>query len=691
MDKKRPPVNAEIAPDHRKLTGKQATRLGALADIAHKELAGLTVAEVGEKLKWRVDPELLFFRKICGKVVKKDPVTGVEYPVPFATVAVEDTDCSLLGYFPKSWPWGWFFPLSCHRETLATVKTDKCGNFCAWIPRFDIDWILRWRKQRVCFPWIFLRPSIPDLVPPEELFPIPERPFPPRPGPGPDPGPLAGLMRLPVSTVEALSGTVGRQLAQRLSDFQVTQGLGAPVGSLEELSGARAFETELPPPLPQEFRRVLAGQPDVGAGRQANVHDAVRSAVALELGIEAKHLAHLDLNRYIGPFLRCFDVYLPQWQLILDVPDITFKVTQDVDGDGVEETIYTEGYFDVRWNAGPIPNVKLVASPIAKESHLCDTPDVPCGNVPAILFAGLMPLTDASYFDVSEGYAKRPNRPMPAGPRPEAKTPFLWTLQLYGCVNISSASYYRVLLSSDNGASFSAMTGLHWNIYPIPVGPPLSVASDKDGWYPVLSNPDAYHPARMVIEWPTPLLGKYVLKVEVANAAKTVLQTSANVAIQVDNTAPTVIFTTLKWKFATEPDSAFNLSGRNLLVTCPTIRRGVTPKDVDVQFEATVSANHLRDGYIYVITCDGAAIAPLALPAPHTSHWHDAVTDNSEFLQGRYRIPATDLEGAYTFGCRTNSRAMNPAGGDGGHLVDWFYDPVYVYVQPEIRVAIING
>ena len=46
---------------------------------------------MSEKLKWRVDPELFFFRKVCSQVVKKDPLTGIEYPVPFATVIVEDT------------------------------------------------------------------------------------------------------------------------------------------------------------------------------------------------------------------------------------------------------------------------------------------------------------------------------------------------------------------------------------------------------------------------------------------------------------------------------------------------------------------------------------------------------------------------------------------------------------------------
>ena len=88
-------------PDQLKLTPIQAKRLGAMSDVSTKELVGLTVLEIKENFNFRIDPMLLFFRKVCGKVVKKDPITGIEYPVPFATVHVEDTDCSLLGFFPS--------------------------------------------------------------------------------------------------------------------------------------------------------------------------------------------------------------------------------------------------------------------------------------------------------------------------------------------------------------------------------------------------------------------------------------------------------------------------------------------------------------------------------------------------------------------------------------------------------------
>ena len=83
-------------------------------------------------------------------------------------------------------------------------------------------------------------------------------------------------------------------------------------------------------------------------------------------------LAELSPTKAIGPFLRCRDVYVAEWEYFSDVPDITFRVTQDVDLDGDEELIYSESFFDVRWNAGSIPPVTLQASPIARPSPICD-------------------------------------------------------------------------------------------------------------------------------------------------------------------------------------------------------------------------------------------------------------------------------------------------------------------------------
>jgi hypothetical protein len=235
----------------------------------------------------------------------------------------------------------------------------------------------------------------------------------------------------------------------------------------ESLLQSRAFAGEMPAPLPSEFQRALSGQ-GIIAEEGADALEGIRSAVAMKLGIHpsAEVLSNFNPKHFIGPFLRCHDILLPEWQLIFDVPDISFRVGQDVNGDGIEETIYSEGFFDIRWDADPLPNVTLVASDLAKESRACHTPEVPCGDTPAILFAGFMPLTLPGYFNASTGYAVRPNRPSldgaapaacPAG-RPEAETPFCGSLQLYGCVALNDAVYYRILQSLDGGTTFSALT-----------------------------------------------------------------------------------------------------------------------------------------------------------------------------------------------------------------------------------------
>ena len=129
------------APDEIKLNAISAERLASLAGLETNEVQGQTIAAISEQLKWAIDPEWLFFRRVCGRVVKTDPDSGISYPVPYATVHVLDTDCDFWGYFPEGWLYAWLFPLRCHTEELTKVVTDECGNFCVWIPRFEIEWI----------------------------------------------------------------------------------------------------------------------------------------------------------------------------------------------------------------------------------------------------------------------------------------------------------------------------------------------------------------------------------------------------------------------------------------------------------------------------------------------------------------------------------------------------------------------
>jgi hypothetical protein len=694
-----------IAPDRRQLTELQALRLGALSGIEPKELAGVVHADLSEKFKWRIDPELLFMRRVCGQVVKRDPSTGVDYPVPFATVQVEDTDCSFVGFFPDGWAWGWYFPFRCRREVIATVTTDECGRFCVWIPRFDIDWILRWRAERVCFPEIFIRPSLEDI-----LDDIVDGPWPPikLPDKG-DPPPIEKLRALGDIGRERLAAHVGGPLAGQVETALRRVSFGSPTGEGAAFASRRAFDTELPPPIPADLRPLGREEVKVGKARPSTAaaafsHDALRAGISARLNIDPKEIASLDPRRAIGPFRRCFTYLFPEWTVFIDVPDISFRVTQDVNGDGVEETIYSEGYFDVRWNAGSIPNVTLLASPIAIAGRSCGEPVVRCGNAPEIQFAGLHPLSNlpapaAPYFNAATGYANRPNRPRPSGNPLDppgdpnlTETPLTRTLQLYGCAEIPGASFYRLLYSYNGGAQVP-FTGLSWNLYRMVSGSlqVLPVSADGAGWYPVIPSADNWHPHDMLLEWPTGAEGRYEITLQLGDAAKAPLPATHTVSIHVDNSAPNVTYQRLRWKFSTEGDAAFNLPGRNLLGVCPTIRRGAAPLDVDVLMEVQVSATHLRDCAIGASGCALNTLPFVPATLHHEAHWHTDALDNTELLFARYRIPAAALEGAYSFSANANSRAINPAGGDNGHLADWNYDVVYNHTPTAIHVAVINA
>jgi hypothetical protein len=205
----------------------------------------------------------------------------------------------------------------------------------------------------------------------------------------------------------------------------------------------------------------------------------------------------------------------------------------------------------------------------------------------------------------------------------------------------------------------------------------------------VITNPGSFYLGDLLVEWATPALGKCMLKVETANAAKAHLGFSAEVPAQVDNTAPSAIFTTLAWKFDNEADSAYGLPGRDLLVPCPTIRRGAPARTIDVKMEVAVSAHHLRRATLGTGGCGGGSFV-LTSVGP-TDYWHQTVTDNSVLLSATYQLDAAAMEGAYSFSCDASSRAMNPSGGDGGNGFNWLYDPQDIWVDPTVNVAIVNG
>lgn len=684
----------EATPDRRPITPIQAKRLVSLTGVSEKEIVGKTIAELAEKLKWQIDPELFLFRRICGRVVKKDPVTGVEYPVPFATVHVEDTDCSFIGLFPPKSPWSWLFPLFCHREEIASVVTDACGHFCVFVPRWEIDWILRFRRERFCFPDIFIKPSIRDLL--EGLR---EPPIFRPPRPEPDPAPLLADGGMTLRRAEEL---VGREVAGKLAAIQLGAAVGGSKVPLSALLEGNGFSEPVPPPLPAELQRLQGAGSKSSGEMEAKTMEAARSTLAVRMNLDVKQLEGFTFRRFIGPFRRCFDLLIPEWVPLLDIPDITFRVTQDVDGDGDEEVIYSEGFFDVRWNAGPIPDVTLQASQIAVVGVVCDTPEVVCENTPALLFAGLMPLVNPPgpadpYHDAVTGYARRPNRPHPSGnlvdplPNPLAEAPYTGTLQLYGCNHAQGAVFYRLRYSFNGGATVP-FTGLTWPLHRVVGGilQTLWPTPDVNGWYPILPDSDGWFPAHLLLNWPTGGFqnGLYMVEVQLGNAGKAVINTSAAVAFRIDNSAPNPVqFTELRWRVAG------GVWSPPMELICPVVTRpaiGGNPADIEFMISYQAAAVHLRSVSLSGGGCGGGN--PTLISALSTAqHWHTNPADNSVINTAIFALSGAMPQGAYSFNLFAASRAFNPAGGDGGFEADWNYDPVYNYVWPSLPVAVVNA
>jgi len=112
-----------------KLTKRQAERLSSLSGVPAKELLKGKIAELAERYKLIFDPRWLLFERVCGRVVKTDPATGIDYPVPYATVHIQDNDCSFIGFFPTGSQWSWFYPFWCNREDIGVTTTDAVGTF----------------------------------------------------------------------------------------------------------------------------------------------------------------------------------------------------------------------------------------------------------------------------------------------------------------------------------------------------------------------------------------------------------------------------------------------------------------------------------------------------------------------------------------------------------------------------------
>lgn len=704
-----------LPPDQLSLTARQATRLSKLTGVNAEELRKGTVAELSDRLKFKIEPDLLRFRRVCGQVVKTDPVTGVDQPVPYATVHVEDTDCSFLWFFPVESPWSWLFPIHCRREVLSTVRTDACGRFCVWVPRFDIDWLLRFRRERRCFGDILYRPTVRDILDKlrATLHPEPVRP---RPGPTPDPPPLQ-LLRPDGGQMLRLSDEMlGRRITRKLAVAENSAVFGQPSQELDDIMEKPAFPLNVPPPRPDRLRDTF--QREGGRG--------VAKTLGLS-GTQADRFARLDLKKYIGPFLRCVDTFVPEFVPIFDVPDITFRVTQDTNGDGTEEVIYSEGFFDVRWNAGTIPFVTLHANQTAISSSVCEPPDhdLPCEQ-PGIFLVGNMPLINPTpappgspYVNITTGYAVRPNRPHPSGrvdevpaASTEATAPLAGVLNLWGCNHHAAdgtpAAFYKVLsqTSLDNGANWSAPVPVfdNWFVFRVVGTPPhleyMAITADAAGWFPVVPEGASWLPsANLILQWHNPPDGFHRLTLQLGDAAKNAIgPPSAAVPLRIDNSQPHAEFIKLRWrKLPAGPWIDVGLS-------CPTIRRD--RESIEIEVTAHAWATHLRSISIGASGCGGGA--PLLTrgfeafqtgvpPGGHTNtYWHRSSTDNNLLNAASpavFRLdPGTHPSGAYSISLSCFSRAFSP---QDGHVFDpnnpdVNYNPAPIWVSPSLPIAVVD-
>ena len=713
----------DIDPSSIALTSTQVQRLSKVSGIDVAQLSGLTVKEISDKLGHRIDPQLLLFRRICGTVVKTDPVTGIAYPVPYATVEVEDTDCSLLGYFPSSSPWSWFFPFSCRREVIGTTTTDECGQFCVWVPRWEIDWIIKWQAQKVCFPVIFQRPDLRDILEQLQLI--------PRPVPQPDPGPIRldprrrfepDVLRRGID-LGALAGPATDQFDLRSSVLRtaLTEALGDRLAKrVIALSEPRSFADDVPdftapafgrdlrPPLPADLRAALLDD-DHAAEIPASVKQ-----LAAKLNIAVEDLAGLDLRRAIGPFKRCVTVFLPEWSPILDVPDITFRVSQDTNGDGVEEPIYSESYFQVRWNSGSISNITIEADPNALAGRLCREDDaVPCGDVPAVVMVGRLPVADVpDLYDPVAGVGLRTNRPHPGEfysdptmPKPPAASPLTGVLSMFGCIDTDpTATHYRLMFefSADDGASYGPPTpfrGLTWPLFrldgaghsewhwPMP---------DADGWYPIAlpAGPNPWLPQSLVLDWNSAADadGLYRVTLQLGTGGTAVTQSSAAVGFAIDNSGPRGPLT-VDW--STSPAGPFTplVAG-----SCPVVHRGNVPVDTYFRVTLDASASHLRSAALNAGGCgigdfefqSGTGGVRVGLTNRY-EHWHTSTNDNDQLMQVVYRLPATTAEGTYTVSAEVQSRAFSPNASLYLNMPTWEGDSAPNYVLPSFSFSVFNS
>lgn len=673
-------------PAERPLNGLQAARLSGLTGLPASEFEGHTVSALAERLRWEVDPGLWLFRRVCGQVVQRDPATGIDLPVPYATVEVFDTVCDYWGFFPEPWPWGWLFPVSCRRELVTTVQTDVCGDFCFWIPAFEIEWILRWREERICFPEVFTRPTVADLVTaPSAQATAPQA--------------AAHVERLRVGG--DLEAALGARAGAVLSAARSSGGFGDDVTQLASLLRAPAFARQVTPPL---------------AARAAG--EAADSGTP----------AQIDPGRYYGPFSRCIDVFVPEWYEFIAVPDVSIVVTQALSGG--TQTIY-DGAFDIAWGDNPIPPVIVQASPIAIASPApCAPPQVNPDEL-GFQYVGLLPVSEpysgGGTFSGATGFATRVSQPRPAVPPSggcscdqsdlavppacPATATFYGELYLYGGVAYPAAAYYRIMSQYAPGsgiptpapASFSSPAPIldTWTVpRPFPSPPVVIQPVNPSGWYAISELSAESGPyTNMLMDWSDAKAdGVYLLTLELADASLNPIPLSPppTLLLVVDGSAPHPTPFNVSWQPTTGVGGPIDPTAWTTAYPpssgCALI--DTSGSAIALRFTAAASSAHLRQALVSVGGCGGISPVP-ATTNPPDSQWYTGSEDPSATsfsFSGVYYLPAGAPAGCYSFELYADTRAFNSAGGTTSDPVHtgWCADePGPPYTNPLITVAII--
>jgi len=149
-----------------------------------------------------------------------------------------------------------------------------------------------------------------------------------------------------------------------------------------------------------------------------------------------------------------------------------------------------------------------------------------------------------------------------------------------------------------------------------------------------------------------------------------------------DNSAPTQSrFTALAYRIAGSS------TWIDLGLTCPVVSR---PAGSDIEFRVSylATAAHLRSFVLSGGGCGGGT--PVLSSAPSTAaHWHTDALDNTVANQAIFSLPASAPQGAYSFHLVVHSRAFNPDDAN-GFATDWNYDPIYIWHNTTLPVAVVN-